>query len=103
MTTHHLSATQLIPRPPDQVVPFFEDPRNLGRLTPASMGFEFLTDDFAMREGLEIRYRIRPLFGIPATWATTITEADPPRGFVDIQSKGPYRQWEHHHRFEAID
>jgi len=102
MTSHLLSATQLIPRPPDVVVPFFEDPRNLGRLTPSSMGFEFLTDDFAMREGLDIRYRIRPLLGIPATWGTRITEADPPRGFVDIQSKGPYRHWQHRHRFEPV-
>jgi NADH dehydrogenase len=103
MTEHRLTATQLIPRPVDEVVPFFADPRNLGRLTPASMGFEFLTDDFAMREGLDIRYRIRPLFGIPATWGTTITEADPPHGFVDIQSKGPYRMWEHRHRFEPVE
>jgi NADH dehydrogenase len=103
MTTHHLSATQLIPRPLDEVVGFFEDPRNLGRLTPASMGFEFLTDDFAMREGLDIRYRIRPLLGIPATWGTRITDADPPRGFVDVQSKGPYRHWQHRHRFEPVE
>lgn len=103
MTTHHLRVSQLVPRPVDEVVPFFEDPRNLGRLTPTSMGFEFLTDDFAMRDGLEIRYRIRPLLGIPATWGTRITEADPPRGFVDVQSKGPYRFWQHRHRFEPVD
>jgi uncharacterized protein YbjT (DUF2867 family)/ligand-binding SRPBCC domain-containing protein len=103
MTTHRLVASQIIPRPLDEVVPFFEDPRNLGRLTPSSMGFEFLTDDFAMRDGLEIRYRIRPLLGIPATWATRIIESDTPRGFVDIQSKGPYRHWQHRHRFESIE
>jgi NADH dehydrogenase len=103
MTTHHLVASQLIPRPIDEVVPFFEDPRNLGRLTPSSMGFEFLTDDFELRDGLEIRYRIRPLLGMPATWGTRITEADPPRGFVDIQSKGPYRFWQHRHRFEPVE
>jgi NADH dehydrogenase len=103
MTTHHLRATQHIPRPLDEVVPFFADPRNLGRLTPSSMGFEFLSDDFDMREGLEVRYRIRPLLGIPATWATRITGFDPAGEFVDIQSKGPYRHWEHRHRFEAVD
>lgn len=103
MTTHRLVATQRIPRPIDEVVPFFADPRNLGRLTPSSMGFEFLTDDFAMRAGLEIRYRIHPILGIPATWATRITEADPPRGFVDIQAKGPYRRWQHRHRFEPVE
>ena len=102
MTTHHLVATQRIPRPLDQVAPFFADPRNLGKLTPTSMGFEFLTDVFDMRAGLEVRYRIRPLLGIPATWGTRITEADLPHGFVDVQSKGPYRLWEHRHRFEPV-
>jgi NADH dehydrogenase len=103
MTLHRLLASQLIPRPVDEVAAFFTDPRNLGRLTPSSMGFEFLTADFEMREGLDIRYRIRPLLGIPATWATRIVESDGPRGFVDIQAKGPYRQWRHRHRFEPVE
>ena len=37
MSTHRLTASQLIPRPIDEVAPFFEDPRNLGRLTPSSI------------------------------------------------------------------
>ncbi len=102
MTTHRLVASQLVPRPLDEVASFFEDSRNLGRLTPSSMGFEFLTDDVAMREGVEIRYRIRPLLGIAMTWATRITSFDPAHGFVDIQSRGPYRHWQHRHRFEAV-
>jgi uncharacterized protein YbjT (DUF2867 family)/ligand-binding SRPBCC domain-containing protein len=103
MTTHCLVASQLIPRPVAEVVSFFEDPRNLGRLTPSSMGFEFLTDDFEMREGLEIRYRIRPLLGIPMTWTTRITGYEPPHRFTDIQLSGPYRRWEHTHSFEAVE
>ena len=103
MTTHRLIASQFVPRPLDEVARFFGDPRNLARLTPRSMGFESLTDDAEIRPGLEIRYRIRPLLGIPATWVTRIAEADLPRGFVDVQARGPYRLWEHHHRFEAVD
>jgi NADH dehydrogenase len=103
MTTHHLLASQFVPRPVDDVVRFFGDPRNLARLTPTSMGFELLTEDLEVRDGLQIRYRIRPLLGIPATWETRITEADPPRGFVDVQARGPYRLWEHRHRFEPVD
>lgn len=103
MTTHHLLASQFVPRPVDDVVHFFGDPRNLARLTPTSMGFELLTEDLEVRDGLQIRYRIRPLLGIPATWETRITEADPPRGFVDVQARGPYRLWEHRHRFEPVD
>ncbi len=100
---HHLTATQRIPRPIDEVFDFFSHPRNLHRLTPSSMGFEYLTDDGEMRAGLDIGYRIRPLFGIPVRWLTRITEFDPPHGFRDVQLRGPYRRWEHVHRFEAVE
>ncbi len=103
MTLHRLSASQLIPRPIDEVFAFFERPENLNRITPASMGFEFLTDDHEMRDGLRIDYRIRPLFGIPLTWQTAIADYDPPNGFRDVQLRGPYRRWEHHHTFEAAE
>ena len=56
------------------------------------MGFEFLSDDFEMRDGLDIDYRLRPLLGIPVTWRTGITSYDPPHRFTDVQLKGPYRQ-----------
>jgi NADH dehydrogenase len=103
MTLHAISARQLVPGNLDEVFAFFADPTNLRRLTPPSMGFEFLTADRELRSGLEIDYRIRPLFGIPVTWRTRITDVDPPTGFRDIQLAGPYRRWEHRHRFEPVE
>ncbi|HEX2754541.1 MAG TPA: NAD(P)H-binding protein [Candidatus Limnocylindrales bacterium] len=102
MADHRLSATQLVPRPIEEVFDFFSRPENLGRITPASMGFEFLTDDRDMRDGLEVRYRIRPLLGIPMTWTTRITDYEPPTRFRDLQLRGPYTRWEHTHTFEAV-
>src|SRR5918995_2768405 len=102
MTTQHLSASQFVDRPVDEVFAFFSEPRNLGRLTPGAMGFEFLSTDFDMRSGLEIDYRLRPLLGIPAGWRTRITDFDAPRGFVDVQLKGPYRRWQHRHTFTPM-
>ena len=103
MSAHRLTAELFIPRPRDVVFPFFAAPRNLHRITPPGLGFEYLTDVAPMAAGLEIGYRIRPLFGIPVGWLTRITEYDPPNGFVDIQLRGPYRRWEHRHAFEDID
>ena len=102
MSTHRLSASQFVARPIEEVFDFFSRPENLGRITPASMGFEFLTEDRNMRDGLVIRYRIRPLLGIPLTWTTKITGYEPPNRFQDIQLSGPYRRWEHSHTFEAV-
>jgi uncharacterized protein YbjT (DUF2867 family)/ligand-binding SRPBCC domain-containing protein len=103
VTTHRIAASQLIPRPIGDVFEFFARPTNLARITPSSMGFEFLTTDREMRAGLAIDYRIRPLLGIPVTWRTRITEYDPPHGFRDVQDRGPYRRWEHHHTFESVE
>ena len=102
MAIHRLSAVQFVARPIEEVFAFFSRPENVGRMTPASQGFEFLSDDREMREGLEIRYRIRPLLAIPMTWTGRITEFRPPTRFVDIQVRGPYRDWEHTHTFEAV-
>ncbi len=103
MSTHRLRAELFLPQPLDEVFGFFASPRNLHRITPPGLGFEYLTDEAPMHAGLEIGYRIRPLFGIPVGWLTQITEYDPPNGFDDVQLRGPYRRWEHTHRFEAVD
>jgi uncharacterized protein YbjT (DUF2867 family)/ligand-binding SRPBCC domain-containing protein len=99
VTTYRLSSRQFVARPRDEVFAFFAEPRNLGRITPASMSFQFLSDDFDMRNGLKIDYRLRPLFGIPTGWRTEITDYQPPSSFADIQTSGPYKRWEHHHSF----
>ena len=103
MTTHRLTASQFVPRPLAEVFPFFADPDNLARITPPAMRLEYLTTDRAMRRGLVIDYRLRPLLGIPVGWRTRITEYDPPHGFRDVQERGPYRRWEHTHRFREVD
>jgi NADH dehydrogenase len=102
VTSHILVASQLVPRRLHDVFPFFARPQNLGRITPPSMAFRIRSQDLEMRAGLEIDYALRPLPGIPASWRTRIATYDPPHTFTDVQLKGPYRRWEHHHRFTAV-
>ena len=102
MTTYRLEATQLVPKPIEEVFDFFSRPINLARLTPGRMGFELRSTDVEMRDGLEIEYRIRPLLGIPMTWRSRIQAFDAPHGFEDMQLAGPYKRWEHRHSFEPV-
>jgi ligand-binding SRPBCC domain-containing protein len=92
-----------LPRPRDEVFPFFAEARNLEALTPPWLQFEVLTPArVEMRPGTLIDYRIR-VHGLPIRWRTEIAEWDPPRRFVDVQLRGPYTLWHHTHTFEERD
>ena len=53
---------------------FFSSPKNLATITPDSLDFQVLSDlPDTMYPGMFIKYRVKPLAGIPMTWVTEIT------------------------------
>ena len=90
-----------LPRPREEVFPFFADPRNLARLDPPWLGLQLLSPPLNLLEaGTVFDLRTRWL-GIPLRWRVLIREYDPPYRFVDVQVRGPYARWEHRHLFRA--
>lgn len=78
---------------------FFERPQNLALITPPWLGFRILTPEpIVMARGLTIDYSLRVL-GVPSHWRSLISGYDPPNSFRDEQVLGPYRRWDHRHRF----
>jgi len=79
---------------------FFEDPRNLFFITPDWLDFRMhgLPASLEVNEGSEFD-RIRWL-RIKMPWKSRIVNYRPPEEFTDIQIQGPYRTWQHIHRFE---
>ena len=99
---HVLAREQVVPRPRQEVFAFFADPANLERLTPASLRFRIRSPlPIEMRPGAVIEYDLS-LFGVRFGWRTLIERFEPPHRFVDVQARGPYRQWRHTHEIEEV-
>ncbi|MDZ4805252.1 MAG: SRPBCC family protein [Candidatus Eisenbacteria bacterium] len=95
-----LESRQWVDRSLEAVFPFFADPHNLERITPAFLKFKVLSMDTpTIESGTLLRYRLK-LHGLPIHWTTRIKDWNPPHSFRDVQLSGPYRLWDHTHRFE---
>jgi uncharacterized protein (TIGR01777 family) len=93
---------QWMPHSPETVWPFFGDAQNLEAITPAFLGFNVLGQSTSeIGAGTLIDYKLR-LAGVPLRWRTRIDTWDPPRRFVDLQERGPYRLWHHTHDFVPL-
>ena len=94
-----LRRRQWVPRPLAETFAFFEEPRNLPRITPPWLDFQILTPEpFVMAQNLVLDYHVRVL-GVGTRWRSLISEYEPPHRFRDVQIAGVYRLWEHCHCF----
>ncbi|MGN6247377.1 MAG: SRPBCC family protein [Ginsengibacter sp.] len=101
MKTYEFSAQQFLHIGLQKAWDFFSDAENLSVITPPELQFKILAPvkDREIYEGMLIDYKVRPLFNIPLSWQTEISKVEKPYLFVDKQLKGPYKTWEHTHRF----
>jgi ligand-binding SRPBCC domain-containing protein len=97
-----LEREQIVATPLDEAFAFFGDPQNLEAITPPWLNFRILDAAATLERGSILRYRLR-LAGIPVNWRTEIAAWEPPHGFVDVQTDGPYDLWEHTHELERVD
>jgi ligand-binding SRPBCC domain-containing protein len=94
MRTYRFTSQLWLPQPRARIFEFFSDPHNLDRLTPAWLRFQILSPHSTIvATGTLLDYRLR-LHGLPIHWQSEIAVWDPPRRFVDRQTKGPYSVYE---------
>ena len=99
MSEHTIRREIWLPRPRAEVFEFFSEARNLEQITPPMLRFHVVTPEpIHMGEGTLIQYKLL-IRGVPWGWLTKITRWNPPFVFADVQLKGPYKKWDHTHRF----
>jgi ligand-binding SRPBCC domain-containing protein len=102
---HTYKTKQLIRSDIHSVWNFISSPSNLTVITPGSMQFEIIDDDYHMEKmyaGQIIEYHVTPVANIRVHWVTEITQVTENVYFVDEQRKGPYRLWHHEHFLKAV-
>src|SRR5262245_52056255 len=88
-----------VPRPRAEVFAFFAAPENLPVVSPPSAALSWLAPPpAALDTGAVLDCSVRALL-VPVRWRVMVREFDPPYRFVDVQLRGPFRRWEHLHRF----
>lgn len=90
----------LIEASPEEVFAFHDDPRNLLKVLPAYIRVETLTGPERLHQGAKLKY-VMHIGPLRFDWEAEITVYQPPSRFVDVQRSGPFRSFEHDHRFEA--
>jgi len=103
MNVYRIHRRQVLPIDLNQAWEFFWTPHNLEAMTPPFLNFS-ITSEVPDRtyNGLIITYRIAAVAGIPVTWVTEIKHVVEPYQFVDEQRLGPFRFWNHQHRFRTV-
>ncbi|UCE43297.1 MAG: SRPBCC family protein [Candidatus Aminicenantes bacterium] len=92
-----------IPAPVEEIFSFFSAVENLKLIMPPWLYFKIVTPfPIKMERNALIDYSIK-IIGLRVAWRTEITLWQPPDRFVDRQTKGPYRVWEHTHLFANHD
>ena len=102
---HQFKTEQYLPIAQSKAWEFFSSPQNLSLITPPEMDFRILTSlkTAEIFEGMKIDYTVKPLWDITVHWQTEIIKVEYQKCFIDRQTKGPYKKWEHTHTFTVAN
>lgn len=104
LKVYQMNRKQLLHVSLDDAWSFFADPNNLQKLTPPKMRMKVIDKHPSeLYAGMIATYKIRPIFNIPITWVTEVTQVLSKEYFIDEQRFGPFKFWHHEHRFKQTD
>ncbi len=93
-------ACSSLPVSVEEAFQYHERPGALVRLIPPWESATVESSDGSLEVGSRVVVSTR-IFGIPFRWRAEHTLYEPPNCFADKQVSGPFKSWNHVHRFEA--
>jgi hypothetical protein len=93
--------TTEIDAPARAVFAFHEAPDAFARLTPPWENVRVVRGGGSIAIGTRVLIQVA-LGPVPLVWEAEHTQYEKDRVFVDVQRGGPFRRWEHTHRFEDL-
>jgi len=87
--------------PLSDVAEFHKDTRALRELTPPPLTVT-LNNGEPFDEGSVADFTLG-MGPVSVHWVAVHSEVTEQNGFVDTQEEGPFRSWQHHHLFHAVD
>lgn len=94
-------STQVFPRPRDEVFAFFCRPANLIAVSPPELYMKLEEGPDLLQLGSRVVLRGRR-WGISQRIVSEVTALAQGESFTDVQIEGPFRKFEHTHRFREV-
>ena len=99
MIPFHFSRRVRLPVPAREAFAWHARPGAFERLTPPWERVEVVERRGGIEDGARLVMRVGPS-PVAVRWVADHRDTIPGRQFVDVQTSGPFRRWEHLHRFE---
>ena len=94
--------TQWIPRDKSTVFDLFLSLKNLKKITPEWLNFEWIgTPPLKLDQNTELTYKMS-IYGLNIKSKTKITSYKPPNLFIDEQTNSLFDKWRHIHQFQSF-
>ncbi len=118
--SRRFESEQWVPAPLERVFAFFADPHNLPRIMPPALGTKLVKLSLVPPRfpagqvplgtlrmagaGTEmmVAFRVLPYLPVHERWVVKISEFLFNQYFQDVQTQGPFRQYQHTHSFESM-
>lgn len=101
MSQTELTFQATLPFPVSEVFSWHNRPGAFERLNPPWNPVQVIAHTGAITDGSMVKLKVTTPIGIPITWGLMHSGFRENEQFIDLQTRGPFRSWQHRHLFKS--